>query len=362
MADAHRLDLQGAYNFRDVGGYRTANGKTVKREMIYRSEALAQLTDRDYEQLAALKIKVLCDFRGDDEKQRAPTKWRGSEVEMFPQPIEARSSSPWIAKLMQGGSASELKAMMTGLYGQFVTTNAPSYQRLMRRITDGGLPVLYHCSAGKDRTGVFTALLLRVLGVPKATVMEDYLLTNRYVLTEKAMATMAASMKGYGMTSIPSAEALKPLLAVEPEYLEAVFATIDKEHGSFDAFRRQALGLSDAEVRQLRKKLLQQPAGGLAAQQRLEVAKDVVRHQLIAFGGGMNAVTLHRIGQGNHRREEKRNQWRAVLGGGAGVHALKVADVVGAVVGWERDAGDEQLGAGFGELAGQHVYVLFGLG
>lgn len=258
MADAHRLDLQGAYNFRDVGGYRTTNGKTLKRGMIYRSEALAQLTDRDYEQLAALRIKVLCDFRGEDEIQRAPTRWRGSEVEKFPQPIAAgQSSSPLMAKLVQGASAAELKALMSALYGQFATTNAGAYRNLIRRIREGGVPVLYHCTAGKDRTGVFTALLMTTLGVPRAQVMEEYLLTNRYVLTEKAVATMAANLKNYGIEKSFSAEALKPILGVEPEYLDAVFAAIDKEYGNFDEFRRRALGLSDADLVALKALLLE---------------------------------------------------------------------------------------------------------
>ena len=258
MADAHRLDLQGAYNFRDVGGYPTTDGKKVKRGLIFRSEALAQLTDRDYEQLAELKIKVLCDFRGDDEKQRAPTKWRGSEVEMFPQPIAAGGNTNSImGKVIQGAPPEEIKAVMAGLYGQFVTANVPAYQKLMRRIVDGGVPVLYHCTAGKDRTGVFTALLLTTLGASRATVMEDYLLTNQYVLTDKAVATMTANLKNYGITKAPPMESLKPLLGVEPEYLEAVFATIDKEFGNFDEFRRKALGLTDADVKKLRSMLLE---------------------------------------------------------------------------------------------------------
>lgn len=257
MADAHRLDLQGAYNFRDMGGYKTTDGKTVKRGMIYRSEALAQLTDKDYEQLAALKINVLCDFRGDDEKQRAPTKWRGSEIEMFPQPIAAGGNTSTImAKVIQGAPAAEVKAIMAGLYGQFATANAAAYQKLLRRMVDGGVPVLYHCTAGKDRTGVFTALLLLTLGASRETAMEDYLLTNRYVLTEKAMATMAANLKNYGVTTAPPMETLKPLLGVEPEYLNAVFSIIDKDYGGFDGFRRKVLGLTDQDVLKLRGLLL----------------------------------------------------------------------------------------------------------
>lgn len=226
--------------------------------MIYRSEALAQLTDRDYEQLAALKIKVLCDFRGDDEKLRAPTKWCGSEIEMFPQPIVAGGNTSTImAKVIQGAPAAEVKAIMAGLYGQFATTNAVAYQKLLHSMVDSGVPVLYHCTAGKDRTGIFTALLLLTLGVSRETAMEDYLLTNRYVLKDKAMATMAAKLKNYGVTTTPPMETLKPLLGVEPEYLNAVFAIIDKDFGGFDEFRRTTLGLSDQDVARLRAQLLE---------------------------------------------------------------------------------------------------------
>lgn len=258
MADAHRLKLEGAYNFRDLGGYRTSDGKQVKKGMLYRSENLASLTDRDYEQLAALQIKVLCDFRGADEKKRQPTKWRGSMIEEFPQPIEAQSgSSPLMAKLMSGAPPAELKAVMTSLYGDFATKNVPQYARLMRRIADGGVPVLYHCTAGKDRTGVFTAMLLATLGVPRATVMEDYLQTNQYVMTPEAIERMSASMRGMGMNAPADATALRPVLGVEREYLEAVFAKIDQEYGSFDQFREKALGMTKLDVEKMRRMLLE---------------------------------------------------------------------------------------------------------
>ncbi len=257
MADAHRLDLQGAYNFRDIGGYKTADGRTMKRGLLYRSEALARLTDRDYEQLAHLKIKVLCDFRGADEKLRAPTQWRGSEIEQFPQPIEAQGSSPLMAKIAQGAPPEELKATMAALYGQFAMTNATQYKNLFRRMVDGGIPVLYHCSAGKDRTGVFTALLMTALGVPREQVIEEYLLTNKYVLTPEAMKLMAANMKSFGMTTTPDPERLKPVIGVEREYLESVFAEIDKQFGKFDNYRQKALGLNNQDVAKLKALLLE---------------------------------------------------------------------------------------------------------
>ena len=258
MADAHRLQLEGAYNFRDLGGYQTSDGKKVRKGLLYRSENLASLTDRDYAQLAALRIKVLCDFRGADEKKRQPTNWRGSAIEEFPQPIDAQSgSSPLMAKLMQGAPAAELKAIMTSLYGEFASRNVPQYSRLLRRIADGGVPVLYHCTAGKDRTGVFTALLLTTLGVPRETVMQDYLLTNQYVMTPQAIEKMTATMKGMGMNAPADPGALRPVIGVEPEYLEAVFASIEKEYGSFEAFREKALGLSAADVAKMKRMLLE---------------------------------------------------------------------------------------------------------
>jgi protein-tyrosine phosphatase len=153
-----------------------------------------------------------------------------------------------LRKRIQSGDLDglDLRGMMVEGNRQFATTFAPQYAAMFERITKPeNLPALVHCTAGKDRAGFASALILSVLGVPRETVMEDFLLTNHY--------TAAATEKRLRMIKIFSlfradTDALRPLFGVEPAYLEAAFESIEKSHGDFDSYRRSALGLDDAEV------------------------------------------------------------------------------------------------------------------
>ena len=109
--------------------------------------------------------------------------------------------------------------------------------------------VLYHCTAGKDRTGAFSAMLLTMLGVPRDVVMEDYLLSNQYIVTPARLDAVVA--RG------GSREAAMATSGVDRTYLESMFRTIDTQYGSFDEYRRKALALSDDDLEVLKRKLLE---------------------------------------------------------------------------------------------------------
>ena len=124
------------------------------------------------------------------------------------------------------------------------------YGAVLQHILRASGPTLYHCSAGKDRTGTFTALLLRMLGVPLETVFEDYLLTNRYFGTDERIASLAKDLKS-------SPETARPMYVADRSYLEAAFQAIDRTYGSFDNYRRTALKLLDADLERLKARLLE---------------------------------------------------------------------------------------------------------
>lgn len=251
--------LEGAPNFRDLGGYATSDGHHVRWGQFYRSDDLGSLTDADLKKVAGLGLKLVCDFRSQHEKEAEPDRL----------PAE---NPPAVADLAIGaenfmvkdlreriGSGDleglDLRAMMIEGNRQFATTFAPQYAAMFERITKAeNRPALVHCTAGKDRAGFASAMILTVLGVPRETVMEDFLLTNHY--TKRATDRQLLMIKVFSLFRTDT-ELLRPLFGVERAYLDAAFEAIEKNYGDFDNYRRTALGLDDAEVEAFRAAVLE---------------------------------------------------------------------------------------------------------
>lgn len=264
VVSIRRLPLEGQSNFRDLGGYRAAGGKYVRWGLLYRSGQLASLTEGDYQYLQPLGIRLVCDFRSDEERNRQATHWPGDAPEFLSTPIGADGSgrnprTMQLKKLLIEHAAPEqMRAFMMSVYPDMPLAAAPQFERVLSRLLSAQGASMVHCSAGKDRSGVFSALLLLTLGVPRETVIEDYLLTNRYVLADDTMArTVIAYQKLLGLDRAPPADVLKPVMGVERSYLEAALETIDRAFGSFDEYRRKKLHLSDPDVEKLRARYLE---------------------------------------------------------------------------------------------------------
>ena len=137
---------------------------------------------------------------------------------------------------------------------QFASTFTPQFRQFINVVKNAqGEPVVWHCSAGKDRTGFAAAILLRILGVPKEVVMEDYLLSKEYSLAARQTELTLVRW----LESEEAAEALETLLGVEASWLQAAFDTIDEQYGNFDTYVEQALGLTEADIAALQAKLLE---------------------------------------------------------------------------------------------------------
>ena len=264
VVSIRRLPLEGQNNFRDLGGYRTADGKYIRWGLLYRSGQLANLTAGDYEYLQPLGIRLVCDFRADDERSHQATHWPGDAPEFFSTPIgtDASGRNTRTAELrkllLERASPEQMRAFMKSVYPDMPLAAAPQFQRILARLLSAQGASMVHCSAGKDRTGVFSALLLLTLGVPRETVIEDYLLTNRYTMADDTIArTAVAYQKLLGLEVVPPTEVLKPVMSVDRSYIEAALETIDKKYGSFDEYRRKKLHLSDPEVEKLRTRYLE---------------------------------------------------------------------------------------------------------
>jgi protein-tyrosine phosphatase len=257
------IALEGSPNFRDIGGYETSDGRFVKWGLVYRSGVLTYLTPSDYAYLRQLNVQVICDFRTKQENEQASEQWiPGSGVSLMSLPIGADNNGSATASIQKFAdnhpTIEQFKQMMAKTYASFVFQFAPEYASVFIQLKQDHLPLTYHCTAGKDRTGVFTALLLRVLGVPQQTVFEDYALTNEYLMSQNdhSVASQKAMAQAQSMMKSFTPEQRKVLMAADPEYLKSAFAAIDEHYGSFDNFRRQVLALTDADVSALRTRLL----------------------------------------------------------------------------------------------------------
>lgn len=263
-----RLPLEGALNFRDLGGYRTADGRHVKWGLVFRTDHLASLTARDYELLGSLGLRLVCDLRTPGERERAPTRWQGKEPETLAVPILSDAQMPVrpgppgtlsqeeFTRRFELVSNGKPLTLSNSSYKQFVVDYVGSYRQVFRRLVNGDFPTVTHCTAGQDRTGVYSAILLTALGVPRDTVVADYELTNEYRLTDAIVDERRRDWKErFGIDTTPAQA--RAIQGIRGETLRGTFDIIDQTYGSFDTFRRDALGVSDAELAKLRERLLE---------------------------------------------------------------------------------------------------------
>lgn len=251
------LHLKTIPNLRDIGGYRTTDGRWVKMGMLYRSDQLDRLSDSDLGAMGGLGLTLVADLRTASERSHEPDRVpAGAEHLVLDVVADSKGSVGGdMRQAMATIAAGKGAEMLTEANRDFVSLNSArsAYHTLLGRIgAEGAGPTLYHCTAGKDRTGWASAVILTLLGVPRETVMADYLASNDY-LRAKNEATMA--MLGALPTPI-ARENLEPVLTVRAAYIEAAFAEVDARYGSFDRYVREGLGLDDAAVERFRTTLL----------------------------------------------------------------------------------------------------------
>lgn len=251
---ARRLTFSGAKNFRDLGGYQAADGRSVRWGALYRSDNLHKLTDADLTRLSALGLERVIDFRSERELSEQPDRLPESGATRAVHiPINDSSTVIWYE-----GHEEFLKNIQNVDPGQYLTqTNVelatrftPEIQRFVHEVLSAhGNPILFHCAAGKDRTGFASALLLRILDIPMKTILEDYLLTNQYYLPSKTWELLRLRL----LKGALYADVVRGFMEVQSAYLQAAFDAMEREHGSFEGYLHQALGLSEQDVEHLRK-------------------------------------------------------------------------------------------------------------
>ncbi|HQQ71349.1 MAG TPA: tyrosine-protein phosphatase [Alicycliphilus sp.] len=239
------LDLAGASNFRDLGGYAALDGRQVRWRRIFRSDHLAALTPQDMQVLHTLGIGRALDFRGHAES--AALAYELPAVRYHALPIEPTvvQRAKEMALAGRQMTAPVAVRLMEDTYRAFVSDNTRQFASLFEQLLAEDTPLVFHCTAGKDRTGFAAALVLLALGVPRELVMQDYLLTN------------GLYRRPAGIVSSAPEEVLNVIWRVQEGFLQAALQAVDSDHGGVQQYLRRRLGVDEAATKRLAELYLQ---------------------------------------------------------------------------------------------------------
>ena len=243
--------LQGAANFRDMGGYTTTDGHHVKWGEIYRSADISKLTDADLAVLKERKITYDVDLRGHKESAQAPDRINPG-TDYILSPAGSDNLDNWLKGIaaVKGTAGDSLMIVFYTRTDSLALRYKPFFDKLLGLPAGQGL--VFHCTAGKDRTGIGAALLLYSLGVPYDTIVQDYEATNYYraAVNERSANTMVQQMH-------IDKDVANSMMLAKKEYLDATFTAIKQQYGSVDNYLRTQIGLDDEKIALLRKKFLE---------------------------------------------------------------------------------------------------------
>ena len=248
MLDRH-VNLIGASNFRDLGGYETEDGMKIKRGLIYRSDNLSHLSEGDLKKINQIGIKTVCDFRSEIELDEFPSLFSEKTIPALKHiPIKTLGTKDLRELSTRDDVTGEVMAQeMQHHYVLYVHQHKNKYRDFINLIAFGEIPLVFHCFAGKDRTGFGALLYLGLLGVKKEIIIEDYLLTNKFfkgpIVNEDWRDT--------------SSEKLKPLFEARVDYINAAFSEIFLLHNSIEDFVIKELEINSKTLDLLKKRILE---------------------------------------------------------------------------------------------------------
>lgn len=238
-----QIPLEGQSNFRDVGGYKTQDGKVIRKGLIYRSGDLSRLTAKDLSHLNQLGLQEIVDFRTTEESKQAPDR--------IPASVKAYESIPVAAgelnmdSLIAGAKnrPEKLQKFLVEANQSFVDDSKPQFEEFFRILQSAKGPLVFHCTAGKDRTGFATALFYEAMGVHRDIIVDDYMASSQF------LRPLQQSARHFAKEKRIDPEAFDPLLTVKPEYIEAAFDLIDKRYGGVEAYLKSELKVDVTKLR-----------------------------------------------------------------------------------------------------------------
>jgi protein-tyrosine phosphatase len=249
------LELQGGLNFRDLGGYPTTDGRSVKWKILYRSGTSHAMSLRDIHLLSALGIRFAFDFRSNEEREAHSARFT-LIPDLYYEYQDHHHVAGDIRRLLESPNArpDDSHDLMISMYRQLPYDFRKPLQRLFQMLEQGNLPLVFNCSAGKDRTGIAAALVLSALGVSRDVIMEDYMLTEHCFDQSCALLLNQSNMRLFERIG---REVWEPLMRVHPNYLNAMFDRLTDSHGSVHNYLAEVLGVDANVAHRLRNQLLQ---------------------------------------------------------------------------------------------------------
>lgn len=244
--------LEGVSNFRDIGGYKTVDGHTIRYNLLYRSAVLSGMTLADNKLLTPLKIRYEIDLRTPVQRSELPTTWGPNPPQVIDIPFLVDDAPP--LRPSDSQDPAEAKDGAVRRYVSYATLNAPTIGQVMHVLAQGDEPALIHCNGGRDRTGVTVAVLMTLLGASRQDVYREYLLSNTHA--EEARGRSVAARKNQPSNSTPVNPQVRKPDALGAKLLDAFFHAIDTNYGSFHAYVREGLKLSNEDVQNIRRRFL----------------------------------------------------------------------------------------------------------
>ncbi len=230
------IPLQGQSNFRDLGGYQTEDNKTVKWGCLFRSGQLSNLTALDLDYLSSLPLTTIVDFRSEEESEEQKTLLPKTVTNEILLPITPGNlSKNQVMQIVQEGDIGLATKFLVDINEQLVLHNQSQYKAFFKEVECSEAPLMFNCTAGKDRTGLAAALLLSALGVNQHTVIEDYLLTNQYVNLD-----IQRIQKQFNLET-QQAETLLTLFTVQEQFLDKALNTIEEYYTSVEQYLTEIL-------------------------------------------------------------------------------------------------------------------------
>ena len=253
MVEPRHIRLEGSLNLRDLGGYETRDGRTIRTGCVFRSDELHALTDADLETVSKLGIRVLFDLRNAEERRARQNRLpHAMEVLERVSPATGTDVRTTEEQIARGELPQADDEFFATVYIGLLDRLAPELRTIVERAVDApARPLLFHCAAGKDRTGLAAAVLLGLLGVADEVILDDFELTSRY-FTPRRMDMLADAMTEHGV----AVERLRPLLEARRPVLATALRHLHDQWGGFEGYALEHLGVDAGLPERLRAALL----------------------------------------------------------------------------------------------------------